>query len=62
MSASKLEKNIANLERRMREEFRMELEQAGVDGVRWEGFGTFVGCGAKKGTFKEGKLFPNTCD
>lgn len=28
MSASKLEKNIANLERRMREEFRLELERA----------------------------------
>lgn len=28
MSASKLEKNIANLERRMREEFRVELERA----------------------------------
>lgn len=28
MSASKLEKNVVNLERRLREEFRLELERA----------------------------------
>lgn len=28
MSASKLEKNVVNLERRLREDFRLELERA----------------------------------